>query len=216
MRVRLSLRMCAPVAESALWEKGSPYHPRRNAAGTECRPRTQTQTGAPDLHVQYACLLATGVNAVTVYVRWVTGVFTKSMVFFLFVSFKVCSTKVSQRPLQSSGSSATTQPHTHTHTDKTDTDKDIHTHTHRHIFHKLNGKDNNMTYLHDCRPEVFLWSPINPCNKTKNQTCDEAADLSMNRAFLQVVDHCVGDPGQVTHVPSPHPTRYPGNQEVEM
>ena len=33
-------------------------------------------------------------------------VFTKSMVFFLFVSFKVCSTKVSQRPLQSSGSSA--------------------------------------------------------------------------------------------------------------
>ena len=49
----------------------------------------------------------------------------------------------------------------------------------------------------------YLWSPINPCNKTKNLTCDEAADLSMNRAFLQVVDHCVGDPGQVTHVSSP-------------
>ena len=38
----------------------------------------------------------------------------------------------------------------------------------------------------------------------------------MDRSFLQVVHHCVGDPGQVTHVPSPHPTRYPGNQEVEM
>lgn len=38
---------------------------------------------------------------------------------------------------------------------------------------------------------------------------EDLADLALQGAPLQVLHHCVGDPGEVAHVPAPHATRCP-------
>lgn len=39
-------------------------------------------------------------------------------------------------------------------------------------------------------------------------TCNETTNLCVNRTLLQVVDYCVGNPGQMSHVSSSHTTRW--------
>lgn len=41
------------------------------------------------------------------------------------------------------------------------------------------------------------------------QTCYKTADLCVNWTLLQVMDNCVGNPGQMSHVSSSHATCRP-------
>lgn len=55
---------------------------------------------------------------------------------------------------------------------------------------------------------------MSPCVHKHIHTCNEATDLGVNGAFLQIVHHCVGDPGQMPHVASSHTTIWP--EQIDM
>lgn len=46
-------------------------------------------------------------------------------------------------------------------------------------------------------------------NSGYTQTWYKTANLCMNWTLFQVVDDCVGNPGQMSHVPSSHATGWP-------
>lgn len=101
------------------------------------------------------------------------GYLTSSTVFLLLVSLRVSSTKLSQRPLQSSGSSAKAE-----------------------VFINTDLSVEIVTYLASGLMKYVI-------------TFDEVSDLGLYRSFLQVLDHHVGNSGQMTHVASPGATLSP-------
>lgn len=52
---------------------------------------------------------------------------------------------------------------------------------------------------------MYKWE----CQWLFTHTGDETADLGVDWAFLQIVDYCVGNPGQMSHVPSSHTPFWP-------
>lgn len=101
------------------------------------------------------------------------GYLTSSTVFLLLVSLRVSSTKLSQRPLQSSGSSAKAE-----------------------VFINTDLSVEIVTYMASGLMKYVI-------------TFDEVSDLGLYRSFLQVLDHHVGNSGQMTHVASPGATLSP-------
>lgn len=87
-----------PVAASVLSGRDSPCHRQRTAEGV--RSRSGQEESTKPKHFQ---------TAKTFFIQnHILMIMTRSIVFFLLASERVWSTKVSQRPLQSSGSSTPT------------------------------------------------------------------------------------------------------------
>lgn len=111
----LVLVFMLPAGETGRWGKGSPcHHPHWMSACCGCSPERQCSgINILEKHSKTCC------SAISNSMTWPNkarftgrnkmsstgGHLTSSTVFLLFVSLRVSSTKLSQRPLQSSGSS---------------------------------------------------------------------------------------------------------------